>query len=115
MVYPANAVISLYRSTEVNLYGDKVQELGTPLYQGLEACLIERTETVLDPATQTPMTVRGSVLYLPGWVAPQVADQIIDQATGDKYAVEEVILPPTITGAPVNPKCSLRRVTGQGT
>jgi hypothetical protein len=115
MVAAQNTQVSLYRSTVINAFGDVQQVRGSPLYAGLPACLVERTGQVLDPATQTPMTVRGSVLYLDPWVEPQVADQIVDSATGDLYAVEEVIRPPTIIGVASDVRCSLRRVTGQGT
>ena len=115
MVAAQNTQITLYRGSAINAFGDVQQVRDSPLYAGLPACLVERTDTVLDPATQTPMTVRGSVLYLDPWVTPQVADQVVDSATGDIYAVEEVIRPPTIIGVPSDVRCSLRRVTGQGT
>ncbi len=50
----------------------------------------------------------------PAWLGVLNSDQILNERTGDKYIVESVETPPSITGAPVDTRLSLRRITGTG-
>lgn len=116
MVMPANTQVTLFRGgTAKNAYGDKIDAELVPYMQHVPACLTETSQNVLDPATQTPMTVRSSQLLIPTWTGALESDQVMDEATGDLYAVIDIVNPPTIIGAPVDLRLTLRRVTATGT
>lgn len=110
-----NTTISLFRGTTTNAYGDIIDSGAGPLMRQIPAALYETAASVLDPATQTPMTVRSTECLLPSWTGALNSDQIRDEATGDLYMVEEIIAPPTFIGAPVDLRLTLRRVTATGT
>lgn len=107
----ANTTVSLLRGTVTDAYGD-VTDAAAPILSGIPAAVIERSQTVLDPATQTPMIVRSTTCVVPAWTGVLTTDQIRDDATGDTYAIEDILLPPTLIGAPVDVTLTLRRVSG---
>lgn len=108
-----NALVTILRGTTVTAYGD-VADNRQPILPGIPASLLETAQTVLDPATQTPMTIRAVTCYVPAWTGVLNSDQILDQTTGDVYAITEVVRPPTLTGAPVDLKLILRRISAAG-
>lgn len=109
-----NALISVYRGWTFNQFGD-VQADRQPFLIDIPAALLENQQTVLDPATQTPMTVRQAVCIVPSWTGVLNSDQIVDQSNGDVFAIESIVRPPTLTGAPVDLRLMLRRITATGT
>lgn len=94
-----------------NAAGDEIDST-TPLYTDIPASLVERSKVVLDPATQTPRTVRDIVCVIPSWTDVVNTDRIQDETSGYVYAIEDVTYPPTLMGAPVDEVLTLRRVTG---
>lgn len=107
----ANTYVSVLRGTVVDEYGD-VQDSGVAVFTRVPASLVETQRTVFDPATQLPRTVRSTVCVIQDGLGLTNSDQIVDEQTGDKYAVEEIVKPPTLDGAPVDITLTLRRVTG---
>lgn len=110
----ANTSISVLRGEGVNPYGDRL-DTQVPVYTGIPAYLGERSKTSFDPATQTPRTVRDIVCVAAAWTDVRTTDQIKDERTGIVYAIEDVTLPPTLMGAPVDEILTLRRITGTTT
>lgn len=108
----ANALISVLRGTTTDGYGDTLDDM-QPLYQSIPATLVETTQVVQDPDTQTPRVIRAITGLVPLWLGVQTTDQVQDQA-GNLYIVVDVITQPNITGAPPESKLILRRVTGSG-
>lgn len=109
----SNTAVTVLRGVTVTGFGDLQDDRGL-LFTDVPASLIENAEIVNDPATQTPMIIRSSVCLLPAWTGVQDTDQILDQATGDTYAIEDIIRPPTFIGAPVDTKLVLRRISSSG-
>jgi hypothetical protein len=114
MAPTTNTLCSLFRGTTVTQFGDIIDNPVAPYMEHVPATLIEKADIVLDPATQTPMTIRSSVLLLPPWTGAMNSDQVLDEATGDYYMIEEIVNPPTTIGAPVDLRLMLRRITATG-
>lgn len=106
----ANTLASVLRGVTITSYGD-LQDDRQPYLTDVPVSLVENAQTVLDPATQTPMIVRSSICLVPAWAGIQDTDQILDQATGDIYSVQDIMQPPTLIGAPVDIKLLLRRIS----
>lgn len=107
----ANTTVSIQRGTHTDAYGD-VQDAGITILSGVPACLVETARQVFDPATQTPRTVRATTCVIPDWTAVTTADQVVDESTRNAYAIQEILRPPTLAGAPVDTVLTLKRVTG---
>lgn len=98
-------------------FGD-LQDAGQVQTSHIPAYLAEMRATVWDPATQQPRTVRTIQARVSTWnniLAGFESQQLLDESTGDVYWVEDIIYPPTIIGAPVDLRLTLRRVSGPGT
>lgn len=109
----ANTTASVLRGVTVTSYGD-LQDDRQPMLTAVPVALIENAEVVNDPATQTPMIIRSSVCLVPAWTGVLDSDQILDEATGDIYSIQDIIRPPTTIGAPVDMKLILRRISSSG-
>jgi len=109
-----NCVITIYRGTTSNQFGDLVDS-NVPFISDLPVTLIETGKSVQDPSTPTPRTIRAIYLNVPQWAGVLNTDRILDQATGDTYIVISVTKPATIIGAPVDTVCQLRRVSANST
>lgn len=110
-----NASVSLLRGgTASNAYGDVIDGELVTYMTHVPATLIETGQTVLDPNTQTPMIIRSSVLLVPPWTQALASDQVIDESNGDLYMVQDIELPPTTIGAPVDLKLILKRISASG-
>jgi hypothetical protein len=109
----ANASVSVLRGTTVDQFGD-IRDASVPVLTGVPACLIETTQQVMDPATQTPRTVRASVCTVSAYAGVLNSDQIVNERDGSKYIVESVESVPSLTGAPADTKLVLRRISGTG-
>ena len=109
-----NTMITLLTGQATDAWGNLV-DAGTPATTHIPAFLAETRETTWDPATQMPRTVRNITLRVQQWFpvyAGFESPQILDETTGEVFFVEDVVIPPTIIGAPVDPRIHLRRVTG---
>ena len=109
-----NTFCSIFRGAVTNRFGDVQETNVTPLMQHVPASVIETVSVVMDPATQTPLTVRVSEGQVPSWTGVLNSDRLQDETTGDMYMVIEVVNPPTIIGAPVDLRLTLRRITATG-
>lgn len=107
----ANTYVSVLGGTVVDEYGN-IQDASVVLHSRVPAALAEVSRTVFDPATQSPRTVRSVVCNVSRWLGVTSSNQLLDETTGNTYAVEEILLPPTLMGAPVDVVLTLRRVTG---
>jgi len=108
-----NCTIQVLRGTALDAFGD-ILDASVPIFSGVPASVIETNRTVFDQATRTPLTVRTSTCIVPAWLGVLNSDQILNERTGDRYIVESVETPPTTTGAPVDTRLGLRRITGTG-
>jgi hypothetical protein len=105
-----NTTCSVLRGTSVDAWGNQ-QDAGVPYMQGVPAFLAETSRTAYDRASQTPRTVRTTTCVLPDYVGVSTSDQITDESTGYRYAIEDILAPPTLMGAPADVVLTLRRVT----
>jgi len=106
----ANTHLSVLRGTTVNDWGDKTN-VGTPLYTGIPAGLVESSKQVFDRASQRFQTIRTSTCVVPEWADILDTDTLINESTGDAYMVESVELQPTL-GCPPDKILILRSRSG---
>lgn len=88
------------RGVSVNDAGD-IQDAATEVTGGIPAILAETSRIVMDPATQTPRTIRAATCKVPYWVQVDDTDQIKNQVTGDIYAIISITRPPVLTSMPI--------------
>lgn len=112
----ANTLIDHLRATpgSVDAYGDPYDNQQV-LVADVPAFIAEVSQQVQDPATSTPRTIRTATGRVPYWLGVQADDQIRDKRTGSLYAVQDVVRPSTLTGAPVDIQVSLKRVSAEHT
>lgn len=112
----ANTFLTILAGQSTNAYGD-LTDAGTVQTAHVPAFLAETRQTFWDPVAQEPRTVRTTTARVSTWntiLAGFESQQLVDENTGAVYYVEDVIYPPTIIGAPVDLRLTLRRVTGPG-
>lgn len=106
----ANCTVALFRGTDFDGYGD-VTDSPLPYIQGVAATLIETTQIVQDPATQTPRVIRTSTALVPLWLGVLESDRLENELSGDIFMIEDVVKIPNLTGAVPDLKLVLKRVT----
>lgn len=106
----ANTVVTVYRSTTQNQFGDTIDN-NTPHLEHLPATLIETGKTVQDPSTQSPRTIRQVKCWVPEFAGVLNTDRILDERTGDVFIIIGVTKPPTTIGAPVDTVLDLKRIS----
>jgi hypothetical protein len=109
-----NTTLSVLRGTGYDSTGDPV-DTGAVFMAGVPAGLGETSQRVMDPATQMPRTIRTAKAVVPDYVQVLTTDQILDESTGDKYMVIEVLAPKTLAGPAGMRQLVLKRVTSAGT
>jgi hypothetical protein len=110
----ANTTVTLLGGRSANEFGDLVDEALVQA-QGVPACIVEVSERAWDPASQVPRTVRNITGWIPAWAGVMAGfegQQIVDEKTGDVFFIEDIVRPSNLTGAPVDVRMSLRRVSG---
>jgi hypothetical protein len=105
-----NTTLSVLRGTEVNDWGDRTN-VGTPLYTGIPAALVESGKQVFDRASQRFQTIRTSTCVVPEWADILDTDTLIDETTGNAFMVESVTAQPTL-GLPPDKLLTLRWRSG---
>jgi hypothetical protein len=105
-----NTTISVLRGTNVNQYGDKTN-VGTPLYTGIPAGLVESSKRSFDRASQRYQVVRTTTCVVPDWADILSSDTLIDETSGNTYMIESVTLQPTL-GPPPDKLLTLRWRSG---
>jgi hypothetical protein len=106
-----NRQISVFRGTTANAYGDET-DVGTPYLTGVQAAIAETSQTLFDPATQRPQTVRSITCTVPAWAAIETTDTIYDPASGLYYMIEKVEAAPGIGFYPAPLVLTLRVRSG---
>lgn len=109
-----NTTVSLLRGTSYDTTGDPV-DTGEVFQAGIPASLSETSREVQDPSTQTPRTIRTAKAAVPDWAGFLTTDQLLDESTGDRYMVIEVLAPTTLAGPAGVQMLRLRRVTSSST
>lgn len=89
----ANTKLSILRGTANDPYGDEIDAM-VPYETDVPALLVETAESVFDPATQEPRTVRTAMCYVPPWLDVLNTDQVYDQLTGDTFMVIDIVAQP---------------------
>lgn len=90
----ANTRLTIMRGAIANAYGD-LTDVGTPVYSGVPAAVVESSKQVFDPATQRPQTIRTSTAVVAGWVDVLTSDTIMDESTGNYFMINDIGLQPT--------------------
>ena len=106
--------MSIVGGQATNAYGD-LADAGTVQTAHIPALLAETRQTFWDPVAQVPRTVRTIEARVSTWnpiSSGFESQQLVDESTGDVYFVEDIIYLPSIIGAPVDLRLTLRRVTG---
>jgi hypothetical protein len=107
----ANTKVSILRGTGNDAYGDEIDTM-TPYETDVPALLTEEAQTVFDPATQEPRTVRTAMCYVPPWLDVLNTDQVYDQLTGDTFMVIDIVAQPWLApGGSRLTTLKLRRVS----
>lgn len=106
-----NRVISTFRGTAANAYGD-LSDVGTPYLTGVPAALAEITQTVFDAATQRQQIVRAITCEVPAWADIDTTDTLLDTTTGLFYMIESVEARPGIGYYPAPTILTLRMRSG---
>src|ERR1700722_7874582 len=94
----ANATLSVLRGTAVNDWGDRTN-VGTPLYTGIPAALVESSKRSFDRASQRFQTIRTITCMVPSWADILDTDTLLNEATGAAYMVEDITQQPSL-GSP---------------
>jgi hypothetical protein len=102
--------ITIMRGTEADDAGD-LSDVGVPLYQHVPAALLQASMQAFDPSSSTRRTVRTIKCLLQPWQEVDVADTILDEGTGNYYAIEDIQQQPSL-GYPGDLLLTLRSVTG---
>ena len=105
-----NVTVAVLRGTTVNQFGDII-DADTAVYTGVRAGLYETNDTVFDPASQMPRTIRETKLWLPLALGVTTDDRIVDESTGDRYMVTEVVRPPALAPVSVPLVYTIKRIT----
>lgn len=106
----ANTTLTVCRGTTVNQYGDRTN-VGTPLYTGIPAAIVESAKQVFDRASQRFQTIRTSTCVVPDWADILDTDTLLDETTGNTFMVESVTRQPTL-GLPPDKLLTLRSRSG---
>ena len=113
----ANTTCSILRGVSYDEYGDLTDDMAA-VTPGIPAVLVETTQSVFDPATQTPRTVRAATCRVPAWTGVLNTDQVKDDGTGAIYSIEDITRPATLISSPVGGAVdlvlTLRRITASG-
>lgn len=107
MMELANTTLTVCRGTRANAWGDKTN-VGTPLYTGIPAAVVESSKQVFDRAAQRFQTIRTSTCMVPTWADIVDTDTLIDETTGNAYMVESIEQQPTL-GPPSDGKILILR------
>lgn len=107
-----NTTVTILGGTSVNSAGDVI-DAGTPIKTGVNACLVETSKTIYDPATQMPRTVRSSTLWLAPGTIVSTDNQIQDEPTGHVFMIIGIVQAPTILPIAAPIMLDLKRVTGK--
>lgn len=110
MLELANTTVSVLRGTTVNQWGDKTN-VGTPLYTGIPAAIVESSKQVFDRASQRFQTIRTSTCVVPDWADILDTDTLIDETTGNAFMIESIELQPSL-GPPPDKILVLRSRSG---
>jgi hypothetical protein len=93
VTFLATTLVSLYRGGSTNDYGDEVDDNTTADAEHIPASVIEQRQTIADPTTGTPRTVRVTVGRVRSGVDVRTGDRLRDERSGDLYVVEGVAQP----------------------
>jgi hypothetical protein len=92
--------LATFRGTAVNAYGDET-DVGTVYLTGVPAALVETAKTVFDAASQRQQTIRSITCRVPAWADIIDTDTLMDERTGDYFAIESIQRQPSL-GLPVD-------------
>lgn len=96
MSFLANTTVTILRGSEVDEYGDEVDD-DTEVATGVRASLLERTVTDLDRNTGGTRQLRRVTGRVGTQVDVREGDRIRDEQTGDIYAVDTLTKPTGFT------------------
>src|SRR5450756_869353 len=106
----ANTTLTVMRGTTVNAYGD-LTTVGTPLYTGIPAAVVEKARQTFDRATQRAQTIRTTMCVVPDWADILTTDTLMDETTGNFFMVEDITVQPSL-GVPPDKILTLRWRSG---
>ena len=89
MMELANTSLTIMRGTEANAYGD-LSDVGSPIYTGIPASLVESSKQTWDPASQERRTIRTTSAVVPGWTDIKTSDTVRDETSGSYYMIEDI-------------------------
>jgi hypothetical protein len=92
-VFIGNTTVSIYRATQVNTFGDTVDDNTTPVSTGHRCSLIEQNRRSYIPAENQDRVVRFVRGRLLSDVDVREGDRLKDEATNVFYIVETVVNP----------------------
>jgi len=92
MSFTATTRASVYRATTESALGDNVNDNTTPVsgLGDLRASLIEKSRSVMDPASGERRTVRFCIGRLDFGTDVRKGDRIKDNRGGQLYAIDEI-------------------------
>lgn len=90
MLVPPSTYVNITRATEIDDYGDEVDDNTTPVALGVPATIGTTRVTGQDPATATPRQVSALTAVVPAGTGVQTSDRLIDLRTGAIYNVVTV-------------------------
>src|ERR1700733_3055328 len=107
----ANTTLGVLRGTTVNDWGDRTN-VGTPLYTGIPAAVVESSKQSFDRASQRLQTIRTITCAVPTWADILDTDTLMNEVSGDFYMVENITLQPTLGPPPDCKILTLRERSG---
>lgn len=99
-IFVPTTLLSLYRKTHVDEFGDEVDDTVTETYSDLPAVVTEKSQRTFLPAEQRLGVIERYIIRLRPGTGVQEGDRLRDQVTNQWYQVQEVVNTPLIIGAP---------------
>lgn len=81
--------VSILRGTTTTAAGDEVDSLA-PVYTGIPASVMERNRVGIETQTQNPQVYHYTICRLPAGTDVTETDLILDERTGQRYAIAAV-------------------------
>jgi hypothetical protein len=110
MLIPPNAVVSIFRATDLDPYGD-AEDVEIPLYTDVTAVISYQSRVMQDQASGTPRQITTYLCLLPKGTDVQADDRIMEQPGRVMYNVVGVNAMRDY-GFPADVSVSMTRVGG---
>lgn len=90
MLVPPSTYVNISRGTQIDTYGDEVDDNSAPVAIGVPATISTSRVTGQNPATATPRQVSALTAVVPAGTDVQTSDRLTDLRSGAVFSVVTV-------------------------